>query len=136
MFKSRVSDIKKERKKALFFRELVSLIQELGNKEKDVAEVFVSHVDISPNSGICYIYFSTYKEPGDEVFHKVFPTLMLYRASLRTAFAKRIQVRYVPEIIFLYDKAKERERRVNDLLNKIQDQDEAPAPEADENQED
>ena len=136
MFKSRVSDIKKERKKALFFRELVSLIQELGNKEKDVAEVFVSHVDISPNSGICYIYFSTYKEPGDEVFHKVFPTLMLYRASLRTAFAKRIQVRYVPEIIFLYDKAKERERRVNDLLNKIQDQDEVPAPEADENQED
>src|SRR3990172_8696142 len=131
MFKSRVSDIKKERKKALFFRELVSLIQELGNKEKDVAEVFVSHVDISPNSGICYIYFSTYKEPGDEVFHKVFPTLMLYRASLRTAFAKRIQVRYVPEIIFLYDKAKERERRVNDLLNKIQDQDEAPAPKVD-----
>ena len=128
MFKSRVSDIKKERKKALFFRELVSLIQELGSKEKDVAEVFVSHVEISPNSGICYVYFSTYKEPGEEIFHKVFPTLMLYKASIRTAFAKRIQVRYVPELIFVYDKGKEKERRVNELLNKIQDQEEASVP--------
>ena len=68
-----------------------------------------------------------------EIFHKVFPTLMLYRASLRTAFAKRIQVRYVPELVFSYDKAKEKERRINDLLNKIQD--EAPAPEHDENKE-
>jgi ribosome-binding factor A len=32
-----------------------------------------------------------------------------------------VQTRYAPELVFLYDKAKEKERRINDLLNKVQE---------------
>ncbi len=116
------SDIKKERRKSLFFREMTQLIRELAEKELVVADIFVSQVDISPNSGICYIYFSTYKEPGEEIFNHVLDTLKLYKPSLRSSFAKRVQTRYAPELVFLYDKAKEKERRINDLLNKVHDE--------------
>jgi ribosome-binding factor A len=114
------SDIKKERRKSLFFREMTQLIRELAEKESAIADIFVSQVDISPNSGVCYIYFSTYKEPGEEVFTVALDTLKLYKPSLRSTFAKRVQTRYAPELVFLYDKAKEKERRINDLLNKVQ----------------
>jgi ribosome-binding factor A len=114
------SDIKKERRKSLFFREMTQLIRELAEKESIIAEIFVSQVDISPNSGVCYVYFSTYKEPGEEVFNKSLETLKLYKPSLRSGFAKRVQTRYAPELVFIYDKAKEKERRINDLLNKVQ----------------
>jgi ribosome-binding factor A len=114
------SDIKKERRKSLFLREMVQLIRALTEKESAIADIFVSQVDISPNSGVCYVYFSTYTEPGEEVFNKALETLKLYKPSLRSSFAKRIQTRYAPDLIFLYDKAKEKERRINDLLNKVQ----------------
>jgi ribosome-binding factor A len=118
---SHVTDIKRERRKSFFFREMTALIRELAERESAVMDVFVSHVDISPNSGTCYVYFSSFKEPGEEVFRAVEPILRLYKPSLRTAFAKRVQTRYAPDLVFLYDKAKEKERRVNDLLNKVQD---------------
>jgi ribosome-binding factor A len=114
------SDIKKERRKSLFFREMTQLIRELADKESSLATIFVSQVDISPNSGVCYIYFSAYQEPGEDIFNQALETLKLYKPSLRSNFARRVQTRYAPELVFLYDKAKEKERRINDLLNKVQ----------------
>jgi ribosome-binding factor A len=121
MTKSTVSDIKKERRKSLFLREMTMLIRELAERESVVGDVFVSHIDISPNSGVCYVYFSTYKEPGQEIFDNSLQTLKLYKPSLRKVFAQRVQTRYAPELVFLYDKAKEKERRINDLLCKVQE---------------
>jgi len=98
------------------------LIRELGEKEKPIADIFVSHVDISPNSGVCYIYFSTYKEPGEEIFRHALSVLTLYKPSLRKTFAHRVQTRYAPELVFIYDKGKEKERRVNELLDKVHEE--------------
>ncbi len=119
MTKSNVSDIKKERRKSLFLREMTLLIRELAERESVVGDIYVSHIDISPNSGVCYVYFSTFKEPGQEVFDNALQILKLYKPSLRKVFAQRVQTRYAPELVFLYDKAKEKERRINDLLNKV-----------------
>lgn len=121
MIKSRVSDIKRERKKSVFFREMIDLVRELAEKEAAVAQVYVSHIDISSNSGVCYVYFATFKEPGQDIFDSALDVLKLYKPSLRKAFAQRIKTRYAPELIFLYDKAKEKERRINQLLDKVQD---------------
>lgn len=120
MTKTQVSDVKRERRKSLFLREIVTLIQDLSTQEPAVAGVFVSKVDISPNSGICYVYFSTFKEPGDEIFEQALAVLKLYKPSLRKAFASRVQTRYAPELTFVYDKAKEKERRITELLDKVQ----------------
>jgi ribosome-binding factor A len=121
MTKSTVSDIKKERRKSLFLREMTMLIRELAERESVIGDIFVSHIDISPNSGVCYVYFSTFKEPGQEIFDNALQMLKLYKPSLRKTFAHRVQTRYAPELVFLYDKAKEKERRINDLLNKVQE---------------
>lgn len=122
MTKSSASDIKRERRKSLFLREMTTLIRELAERESVIANIYVSHVEISPNSGVCYVYFATYKEPGEEIFNNALDTLKLYKPSLRKTFAGRVQTRYAPELVFLYDKAKEKERRINDLLNKVQDE--------------
>lgn len=119
MARSRVAEIKREKRKAFFFRELVTLFQELGEREKPLADLYVSNVEISESGGICYLYLSSYKEPGEEIFHNVFNLLLLYKGALRQAFSQRVQVRYTPEIIFEYDKAKEKERRINGLLDKV-----------------
>src|ERR1700689_1067793 len=119
MIKSHTADIKRERKKSLFLREITVLIQDLASQEAAVAAVYVSHVDISANSGICYVYFASYKEPGEEIFEKAASVLKLYKPSLRKALAGRIRSRYTPDLLFLYDKAKEKERRINQLLDTV-----------------
>jgi len=141
MTRTRVAEVKRERRKALFLREMSTLIQELTQDEPASAGVYITHVDISPNSGIVYVYFATYKEPGEEIFKQALEVLKLYKPSIRKAFAQRIQTRYAPDLVFVYNKVKERERRVNELLDKVS-QDLNPAkptaqveePEADENE--
>ena len=122
MTKTYASDVKRERRKSLFLQEITKLIQELAQQEPAIAQVYVSNVDISANTGICYVYFSSYQEPGEEIFNKALEFLKLYKPSLRKAFAGRVQTRYAPDLVFMFDKAKEKERRINDLLNKVQDE--------------
>jgi ribosome-binding factor A len=122
MTRSYSSDIKRERKKSLFLREVTTIINELAQQEPAVAGVYVSTLELSANLGICYIYLSAYQDPGEEIFNKALAVLKLYKPSLRKAFASRVQTRYAPDLVFVYDKAKERERVVNNLLDKVRDQ--------------
>ncbi len=119
MSQSNVYEVKRERRKSLFLQEFSSLFQELLREEPSLIEVFVSKVDLSNDTGICYIYFATIREPGEEVFEKALETLKLYKPSLRKAFANRLKTRYAPDLLFVYDKAKEKERRINELLDKV-----------------
>jgi ribosome-binding factor A len=119
MTASNVNDVKRERRKSLFLQEFSSLFQELLQEEPSLIDVFVSKVDLSNDTGICYIYFATIREPGQEVFDKSLEILKLYKPSLRKAFANRLKTRYAPDLLFVYDKAKEKERRINELLDKV-----------------
>ena len=120
--KTNASEIKKERRKKLFLQEFAALIQELSIQEPLVAQVYVSSVDLSADTGICHFYFSTFKEPGEEIFAAALEVLKLYRPSLRKAFVERINMRYGPDLMFAYDKSKEKERRINSLLDKVSEQ--------------
>ncbi len=55
----------------------------------------------------------------------------LHRAApfLRSQLGKRLRVRHVPSLTFLYDESLEREQRVAQVLDELQI--EAPLPEAD-----
>lgn len=119
MSRSEEAAIKRERRKAHFFAEITPLIREISQDEPSVAQVYVSNIDLSPDGGTCYVLFSAFKEPGTEVFARALEVLKLYRPSLRKAFAQRVSVRYAPELVFQYDAAKEKERRINDLLDKV-----------------
>ena len=115
-------EIKREQKKSLFLREITTIFQALSQDEKALTGVYPTKVDFSADTGICYIYFTTYiTHPNDqEIFNEALSVLKLYKGSMRSAMAKRIQGRYTPNLIFLYDKAREKVRTINDLLDKVQ----------------
>ncbi|NDD54494.1 ribosome-binding factor A [bacterium] len=119
MSRSAAAEVKRERRKSLFLQEFSVLFQDLYRQEPAFADIFVSKVDLSNDTGVCYVYFSAFKEPGEEIFNKALHVLKLYKPSLRKAFAARVKTRYAPDLVFVYDKAKEKERRINDLLDKV-----------------
>lgn len=116
-------DIKREQKKALFLREISTIIQALSQDEKDISKVYVTRVDLSADTGICFVYFATYPDAQQsdpaKVFESVFPILKLYKPSMRSTLASTIKMRYTPNLVFLFDKTKEKERKINDLLDKV-----------------
>ena len=119
MLSSRCQKIKREKKKSLFFREISCLLQSLAVDDKVIAQVYSTRVDLSADCGTCYVYFSTFNECSEDLFDKILEQLKLYKPSLRKALAKNIPGRYAPDLLFLYDKAKEKEHKINNLLDKV-----------------
>ena len=115
------SSIKREQKTALFFREISNLIQKLSLDEPEISKVYVTKVKLSKDSGICFVYFSTYQNKED--FNNALEVLKLYKPSLRTALSKAVTGRYTPNLVFLYDAAKEKERKLTELLDKVSQED-------------
>ncbi len=120
MQKLKLHEIKREQKKSLFLREISTLIQAIAADENDVAQVYPSRIDFSADTGICYVFFASFIENDQEAFDKAFRVLKLYKPSIRTALSKAIKARYVPDLVFMYDEIKIKERRINDLLDKVQ----------------
>jgi ribosome-binding factor A len=130
MFRSNVREVKREKKKSLFLREFSALLFSLSQEEPGVKDVYVTRVDLSSDGSMCYVFFNAYPGVGDNVsvesakekFLKILEILKLYKPSMRRAFAKKNSSRYVPDFRFLYDETKDKERRINDLLNKVQEE--------------
>ncbi len=144
MNKERTSTIKREQKKTLLFKELSYLHQELAQDEPDIAHIYITRVDLSADTGICYVYFAEYPNTGihdekhdeqednaiknkaskksHELFEKALEVLKLYKPSIRKALAKAIKSRYVPDIVFLYDEKKDKTRKLDEILNQVSDE--------------
>lgn len=118
---SNVREVKREKKKSLFFRELSQLIQLVSESEPKVAKLYVTKVDFSDDFSICYTYLSTYVEFSEEIFDDALKVLKLYKPSIRKELAARLNPRYTPDIIFVYDKAKEKQSRIDAILDKVRE---------------
>lgn len=121
---SRVSSIKQAQKETLFFRELSDLFMRIKLDDSRLTPLTISRVSLSPDRKNITIYLRTH--PVDEnVYKELLQVLVLYKPSLRTALAKRIPARAVPEILFRYDKNFEKQRRIEELLETIGHADES-----------
>jgi len=121
MKKTRASqEIKREQKKSFLLREISALVRSLAQDEPKLSFLFVTKVELSKDTGICYVYFSTHTDK--EAFYQGLEILKLYKPSMRKALAKILQTKYVPELFFKYDSAKEKERKINVLLDKISEE--------------
>lgn len=126
MHKSTVADVKRERKKSLFLRELSVFIDTIAEEQPAVREVYLSRLELSADGGICYLYFAAIApldadQPGaEERYVHALDVLKLYRPSLRKALAHGLQARYTPELMFLFDAKREQLDRINELLDKVQ----------------
>ena len=114
-------EIKREQKKSLFIREISQIIQLIAETEPLVAKVYPTRLDFSNDYGICYVYLSTFDEFSEEIFAKSLEVLKLYKPSIRKELATRLNPRYTPNIVFLYDKVREKQSKIDNLLDKVRD---------------
>lgn len=122
MTNNTAKNVKREQKKSLFFRYILRAFQQLSETEALLREVYVTRVDFSSDLGICYIYFSTHTSSNSaEIFKTALERLKLYKNSLRKSLAQEIKMRYVPDLMFLYDESHEKQLRIEELLMKVQD---------------
>lgn len=123
--KSATPDIKREKKKAIYLRELSTFLDIIAQDEPALREVFLSRVDLSADSGICYLYFATLptqsltEEQKEAIYKTALERLKLYKSSLRKNLAQQIASRYTPNLIFMYDEKKEKVDRINVLLDQV-----------------
>lgn len=115
--------MKRNRKKSFYLRELSSLLSRLVPDEPRLINVYFTRVELSDDGGACYIYCAFLNavdaEQGMKLFEEMREILVLYKGSMRTALANALSARYVPHLRFVFDEKKEKEQRINDLLNKV-----------------
>jgi ribosome-binding factor A len=121
MSSQRTSDIKRAQKESLMLKEISSLYQQAALDNNELSRVSISRVQLSPDKGICWIFF--YTPEGEEAFNEILETLKLYRPSLRKALASRVRFRYVPDLIFKFDKQFDKTMRVEELIEKVKSED-------------
>lgn len=126
MHKPTTADVKRERKKSMYLRELSTFIDSIAQEQPAVREIYLSRLELSADGGICYLYFATITavDPENagikERFDKAFEILKLYKPSLRKALAQGLQARYTPDLMFLFDEKREKIDRINELLDQVQ----------------
>lgn len=122
--KSSVHTIKREQKKSLYLQKLTTILYQLSEEVPLLRNVYVSRIDLSADTGICYLYFATFpdatKSP-EEVFDEALYHLKIYKTSIRKAFAQIIKARYCPDLMFLFDEKYEKAYSMNNLLAKVSD---------------
>jgi len=115
--KAQLKDRKREQKTTLVYHALASILQTLSLDEPVLAKVYVTKVKMSSDYKICYVYLSTYGPKED--FDEALEILKLYKPSMRKVLADQVGGRYTSDLVFRYDTAKEKERRVQELLDEV-----------------
>lgn len=113
----RVSDIKRAQKEKLLFKELSQFFWQLMMDDSRMRDLHISRVGLSPDKGICSIYF--FSPHGASYFEEKLDILKLYKPSIRKAISQKIESRYTPELVFKYDESYEKQQRIEQLFDEI-----------------
>jgi ribosome-binding factor A len=113
-------DIKKAQKESVLLREIASLFVHIMFDDPRLQGLFINRVQLSPDGGLCHIFF--YTNGGKTDFTEKLEFLKLYKPSLRKAIAHKLQARYTPNLIFEFDEQFEKEQKMNDLMDKLKEE--------------
>lgn len=113
--------IKRAQKESLILRELSQFFMQITMDEPQLRTLFINRVKLSPDKSMCTVYF--YSADGQQAFDKLMSILILYKPSLRKALSTAIPSRYTPELAFKFDRNYEKQKRIEDLLEKIKEDD-------------
>lgn len=122
MNNSSVQNIKKAQKERQLFRELSHLFLRLILEDNRLRDFHISRVRLSPDKGICTIYF--YSARGQDYFNEILEILKLYRPSLRKAISAKIESRYTPELRFAFDEHYEKQEKLEKLMDAVKNEEE------------
>ena len=94
-------------------RQLAGIIHQQMDEAR-VKLVSVTHVSTSKDMGISKIYVTAMVEPSEQA--ALIKALNSHRVQFRMALSKILQMRYTPELHFLYDDTIARYEEVSDLI--------------------
>jgi ribosome-binding factor A len=120
MIGQRLRDIKRAKKESAFFRELSRFMLAIELDETRLRNLTLSKIALSSDGGTCTAFF--YTPGGQEKFNELLEVLVLYKPSMRKALSQAIPSRYTPELIFKYDTQFEKQHRIEDILEKIKEE--------------
>lgn len=116
----RFRQVKHAQKESFLLREISSLFLRICIDDVRLNGVYISRVKLSPDRGRCTIFLQDYN--GREALEGKMRTIIMYKPSLRSAIAKALQSRYTPELSFVYDEAFEKQRSVDELIDRLKDE--------------
>lgn len=116
---TRVGDIKRSQKESLYYRIISSLFLSIIRDNPELESIFITRVELSANKSNCFVFFGAKNEAD---FKEKLDILKLYKPSMRKSLADEIQTRYVPQLTFKFDKKLEKQREVEDLMDKLKDE--------------
>lgn len=112
-----VKTIKRSQKESQLYRIIAQFFLQILQENSRLQGLMVYRVQLGRDKSVCTVFF--YTPQGAEYFEERLSDLVLYKASLRSAIAKIMPSRYVPELVFKYDKQFEKQLEVEQLLDKI-----------------
>jgi len=118
----RAQEIRRAQKESLLLREISKLYLDLCIDKPELQSLFVNRVQLSSDKSGCNVFF--FSTQGEEKFKELFPTLILYKPSMRKAIAHSIPSRRAPDLVFKYDYPYEKQQQVELALNTLKYEDE------------
>lgn len=115
------SDIKRSQKESLLVRIISQLYHQASQDDKDLQQVYVTRVQLSPSKTVCTVYF--YTAGGEEAFKKISPKIAMYKPSMRKALAQEVNSRYTCELAFRFDAQFEKTEKIERLLQEVAEKD-------------
>ena len=113
----RVRNIKHAQRESFLRHEIAQFFSQIIADEPSLQTLYINRVQLSSDRGLCTVLFAA--ADGQEEFNEKRATLILYKPSIRKALATVMQSRYTPEIVFRYDKGFEKQRTVNELIDRL-----------------
>ena len=99
-----------------------AIVQELGNilltevNDEDLKNVTITYATVTNDLSFAKVYFTTL---DDEKRDKVIKDMNNASSYFRTELAKRIDIRHMPEIRFIYDESIEYGSKIEKIIEEV-----------------
>lgn len=117
MNNSRTRDIKHAQKESALLNEISRLFIQIAQDNPILQGLSITRVGLSPKKSSCFVYIHALG--GLKEYEEKRPQLVLYRESIRKALSQLLYGRYVPTIRFEYDTQLDKQRRIDDIIERL-----------------
>ncbi len=110
-----MNKVKIERIESDFLRE-ISMIIETEVKNELLKQVTLTDIEITNDLSFAKVYFRVLDDSKKE---EILASLKKASPFIRKCLSKRIEIRHIPELTFIYDESIEYGEKIENILNNI-----------------
>jgi len=112
--------LKRPKRVAQLIQKEINAILQKQIKNAQLGFVTITEVKVTDDLQQAKVYFTVYGSEQEKISTE--KLLKKMTSFVRYHVGQRISLRYTPEIVFQYDETIERAARINELINKIQEE--------------